>query len=108
MDRRDTCKGKPCPFWKKYKDNCPNYIEGQWRSAEGHVYATKDCAPRRSMILVQQIYDHMLDVRKDYGHVRNSNIEVVKAIGRAMQHSTNPLMVLEAEETKPQIKDNDG
>jgi hypothetical protein len=79
-DRRDTCIGKDCPFWVRYNNKCPNYVEGSWETVDGHKYNTQDCAPKRSMILCQQIYDHMLDVRKDYGHVRNSNERAIKLL----------------------------
>ena len=76
--RQDTCI-KTCPFWKKYKKNCPNFVEGRWVTHEGHTYETADCAPKRSMILCQQVYDHMLDVRKDYNEVRNISYNVLQA-----------------------------
>jgi len=82
--RTDTCNEK-CPFWKKYKKNCPNYVEGQWRTKEGHTYTTMDCAPKRSMILCQQIYDHMIDVRKDYNQVRNAAHGLMRTV--AMQNN---------------------
>ena len=80
-NRTDTCNVK-CPFWKKYKDHCPNHVKGMWRTVEGHVYETKDCAPKRSMILCQQIYDHMIDVRQDYNQVRNAASNLMMLVGK--------------------------
>ena len=79
--RSDTCHDK-CPFWKKYKKNCPNFVEGTWKTHEGHVYNTMDCAPKRSMILCQQVYDHMIDVRIDYGTVRNTTEKMLRLVGQ--------------------------
>ena len=79
--RSDTCHEK-CPFWKKYKKNCPNFVEGEWRTMEGHTYKTFDCAPKRSMILCQQVYDHMIDVRKDYNQVRNVAGQLMETVAR--------------------------
>jgi hypothetical protein len=79
--RSDTCNVK-CPFFKKYKEYCPNFVKGQWRTVEGHVYETRDCAPKRSMILCQQIYDHMIDVRQDYNQVRNSTFNLMRLVGQ--------------------------
>lgn len=87
--RSDTCNDK-CPFWKKYKKNCPNYVEGTWKTAEGHVYITMDCAPKRSMILCQQVYDHMIDVRKDYNQVRNVAGQLMETVAR--QAKIDPLL----------------
>ena len=78
--RQDTCKGKPCPFWVRYGDMCPNYVEGQWKTNEGHTYSTKDCAPKRSMILCQQLYDQLIATRKDYAGVRKATVEVLQHV----------------------------
>jgi len=79
--RSNTCHEK-CPFWKKYKKNCPNFVEGMWKTHEGHIYSTMDCAPKRSMILMQQCYDHMLNVRTDYNQVRNVTEKMIKLVGQ--------------------------
>jgi len=89
--RKDTCIGQRCPFWRRYQDTCPNFVKGDWKTVEGHEYETKDCAPKRSMILCQQIYDHMLDVRRDYGHVREANRKVLEN----MQLMMNPIITIE-------------
>jgi hypothetical protein len=62
----------------RYKDTCPNYVEGEWETPDGHTYRTKDCAPKRSMILSQQIYDLMLDTRRDYGKVRTATVQIMR------------------------------
>jgi hypothetical protein len=76
--RSDTCIGTACPFYKRYREACPNFVEGEWETTDGHKYTTKDCAPKRSMILTQQIYDMMIVTRKDYGHVRRAMIDVAQ------------------------------
>jgi hypothetical protein len=57
---------------------CPNYVEGVWESKEGEKYTTKDCAPKRTMILTQQMYDHIIGVRRDYNQFRNASTEVLR------------------------------
>jgi hypothetical protein len=76
--RRDTCTGKKCPFWKRYGDQCPNYVEGIWLTPDKHEYETKDCAPKRTMILSQQLYDFMVATRKDYAETRRATVEILK------------------------------
>jgi hypothetical protein len=84
MSRREsTCKTK-CPFWTRYGENCPNYVEGTWESQDGEKYTTKDCAPKRSMILVQQMYDHIIGVRRDYNQFRNASTEVLKPAAQSV------------------------
>ena len=99
--RQDTCLGKPCPFWKKYKEFCPNYVTGTWLTNDGHEYETKDCAPKRSMILSQQLYDHITCARKDYNSMRNAAVSIFQI---ASQNNGIELVaegeVVDAEEQK--------
>jgi hypothetical protein len=62
---------------------CPNYVEGTWESAEGEKYTTIDCAPKRTMILTQQMYDHVIGTRRDYNQMRNAQVEILKLAGQA-------------------------
>lgn len=78
--RSDTCHGKECPFWKRYQEHCPHFVTGQWVTNDGHKYDTKDCAPKRSMILAQQIYDFILGARQDLNSMRNMNIKLLEEI----------------------------
>jgi hypothetical protein len=78
MSRRENTCNKRCPFWTRYGRHCPNYVEGEWKSREGEKYPVKDCAPKRSMILTQQMYEHIIGVRRDYNQFRNASTEVLK------------------------------
>jgi hypothetical protein len=81
--RKDTCHGKKCPFWKRYGEFCPNYVEGKWETPEGHEYETKDCAPKRAMILSQQLYDQLICTRKDYNEMRNATVKILSLTAQA-------------------------
>lgn len=77
--RQDTCPGTPCPFWKRYAEFCPFFVSGVWASHDdGERYETKDCSPKRTMILSQQIYDRMEGVQKSHDNVREANHMVLK------------------------------
>ena len=76
--REDTCR-EDCPFWTRYGKRCPNYVSGSWESHDsGEKYFTKDCAPKRTMILTQQMYDHVIGVRRDFNKFHNASVEVLK------------------------------
>lgn len=101
--REDTCPGRKCPFWKKYGEYCPHYVEGTWESKEGEKYTTKDCAPKRSMILQQQIYDQLIGVRRDYNQTRNASHQILQLAA----HTVGGEIVIEGEvEEHKQIEDN--
>jgi hypothetical protein len=99
MQRQDTCTGEKCPFWFRYKTQCPNYVEGLWKTKEGDTYQTKDCAPKRTMILTQQLYDFMFGMRMDYADVRKATEKVLQVAGNSVGAD---LLVVdgELEETK--------
>jgi len=94
MQRQDTCKKKKCPFWHRYNEGCPNYVEGQWKTPEGDIYPTSDCAPKRSMILTQQLYNFMIGMRLDYADVRKATEKVLEI---AAGNAGVDLVVLEGE-----------
>jgi len=101
--RQDTCIRKECPFWHRYGDKCPNYVQGTWLTPEKHEYTTRDCAPKRSMILQQQIYDFMISTRKDYAETRRAMAEVLQLTARA---SGGDLVIIEGQvEDAKQIED---
>ena len=98
--RKDTCHGKACPFWKRYGEYCPNFVEGDWVTVKGHKYSTKDCAPKRAMILSQQIYDHMTCARKDYNEMRNAAVQIFHLASRTNGIELIEGEVVDAEDTK--------
>jgi len=105
MQRQDTCTERKCPFWHRYKDQCPNYVEGQWKTPKGATYQTKDCAPKRSMILTQQLYDFMIGMRQDYADVRKATEAVLQI---AACNTGVDLMVIDGEvEDQKQIEEKD-
>jgi len=81
-NRNNTCIKQECKFWKKHKTGCPNYVESEWVTKEGHRYTVEDCAPKRSMILCQQIYNGIIDQRIDYHQVRNTTERMLMLVGQ--------------------------
>ncbi|MES2409031.1 MAG: hypothetical protein V4509_01880 [Patescibacteria group bacterium] len=47
-----------CPFKKMGFEQCPNYIETLWHQKdESQPVIIKDCAPKRSLLMVQELYN---------------------------------------------------
>ncbi len=71
MTNTDTCNLK-CPYWKKWKENCPNYMKTGWRAAEGGqpIYLN-DCAPKRSVLMHQDLTERFLGWQKASEEERN-------------------------------------
>ena len=70
-----TCK-QDCHLWKKYREKCPNYIESWWKSnaptvgPSGHGASVnevpvlvKDCTPKRTLLMLQEIHDRLVTVQ---------------------------------------------
>jgi len=73
---QDTCK-KECHFWKKYGDKCPNYIRSGWRSSESQEEITvHDCAPIRTLLMIQELYNKFIGVQQASEETRNVLIDL--------------------------------
>ena len=74
-----TCTlSNECPLWKKYKEKCPNYIQTTWKDDKGNVKIINDCSPKRTMLMIQELYNRIIGVEKAQEQQRN---ELVYFIG---------------------------
>lgn len=53
------------------KKKCPNKISTPWQNEKGEVTMVQDCAPKRTMIMVQQLHNTLLGVQKSQDEMRN-------------------------------------
>ena len=66
----DTHCGDQCPFKKMGYDKCPNELESWWQPAdELQPKLVKDCAPKRMLLMMQQLYNRMDGVQKQQTEV---------------------------------------
>jgi len=79
-----TCD-KNCPLWKKYKEKCPNYIESWWKPEnKKEPILIKDCAPKRTFIMIQELHNRFIGVEKSQEEQRNRMDVVNKTFSRLM------------------------
>lgn len=98
MEIKDTCHDK-CKFWKKYKDNCPNYIETTWIANEGgQLKLIKDCAPKRSLLVSMDVSNRLMALQKEVNteremHNRTSSLlaETIELAQRGMIQVISPI-----------------
>jgi hypothetical protein len=75
----DTCKKSDCHLWKKYREKCPNYVRSGWRSVESNQEKTiHDCAPIRTMLMLQELYNRLIGVEKVGEQTRNALVQIGK------------------------------
>ena len=57
---------------------CPNYIESWWTPKEGgQPILIQDCAPKRTLIMVQDLYNKFETLQKEMDSVRNASEAVI-------------------------------
>jgi len=66
----NTCS-KDCPLWKKYKEKCPNFIQTTWKDDKGNMKIINDCSPKRTMLMIQELYNRVIGVEKAQEQQRN-------------------------------------
>lgn len=61
-----------CPFKKMGYSECPNYIETLWKK-EGELQPqiVKDCAPRRTLLMVQELYNRFFGLQGQVNQLEN-------------------------------------
>ena len=83
-----------CPFRKMGFDECPNYIETLWHE-QGSAQPTivHDCAPRRSLLMVQELYNRTFGMQQqinqaetEMGQVRGSLNLLIEALRYMEKH----------------------
>jgi len=73
---QDTCIREKCPLWKKFKERCPNFIETGWKEHDSsQPVMISDCAPRRTLLMMQTLYNRFIGVQKSSEKQINTNVK---------------------------------
>ena len=76
----DTCNYKECKLFDLLggkPEQCPNYQESWWTpEGKGKPVLIKDCAPRRTFLMIQDLSNRLVGVQKAQEEQRNENIWV--------------------------------
>jgi len=85
-----TCKEKECSHWNKGK--CPFSVETWWKPIEGQPRLVRDCAPIRTMLMVQELYNQQVRLQQALEEQRNQSLKVhhafLKVVNAAVEKST--------------------
>jgi len=82
---QNTCKHKDCELWELYETKCPNYIVSHWKDEKSsEERRIEDCAPIRTMLMVQELYNRLIGVQSSLesarGVVRGAAAQICSAI----------------------------
>lgn len=75
-----TCNYPECEFAKQLFDKpeqCPNFQEAWWTpGGDKKPILIKDCAPRRTFLMIQDLHNRLIGVQKASEQSRNFSAEV--------------------------------
>lgn len=81
-EQKDTCEKEKCPFWKLIANEgkpCPMYVSVTFTPSlpnGGQPYTVQDCAPVRTIMMVQDLYNRMIGIQKSQESLRNETVWV--------------------------------
>lgn len=80
---KDTCDPANCSFLKKVlkeetPEGCPNYIESWWtKVGEEQPILVKDCAPKRMVLMCQEVVNANLRLQQANEQMRNESHRII-------------------------------
>jgi len=73
----DTCNPK-CHKWKKFKKNCPFYLETTWiKAGENVPRLVRDCAPKRTVFMLMDLIPRVDASQRASEQARNGASAIV-------------------------------
>ena len=71
-----------CPYKKEGKE-CPNYIETLWHEdGNPQPKIVRDCAPKRNLLLTQELYNRTFALQKQISQQENQLINAKSTIDK--------------------------
>ena len=80
-----TCKGD-CKFGELFKcrEECPNFIQTWWNPLDGSPEMVNDCAPRRTLLMMQGLFDRQIALQKSLEEQRNESARLAGAFAEVL------------------------
>jgi hypothetical protein len=77
---QNTCDFEKCYFAQLLDkvEQCPNYVEAWWTPHKGQPELYKDCAPKRTQLMVQELYNRLTGLQQSSEQERNESNRVNK------------------------------
>jgi len=85
----DTCQPERCKLHDLLggdQDQCPNHLLSTWVSKDGVTKAVHDCAPKRTLLMLQQMENRMLGLQKAQEEQRNESRPVNLLLAKALRN----------------------
>lgn len=92
----NTCGFDTCAVAKRMKlkkpQECVNYIESWWTKPEGKPVLVQDCAPRRTTLMIQDLYNRLIGVEQSQEQQRNMLATLEPLVKVAKEYQTGLLL----------------
>ena len=79
-NQKDTCNWGGCYFSQLFdkRDQCPYFHQLHWLPQDGgQPYATDDCAAKKTMLMVQELFTRLIGVQQASEQERNASHALV-------------------------------
>jgi hypothetical protein len=72
-----TCSKEKCLMWNLFDGKCPNHMEN-WFTEDSMKKPVlfEDCAPKRTLIMVQDLHNRLIGVQKSQEQLRNECVNL--------------------------------
>lgn len=90
----NTCNFEKCKFGKDFfskPEECFNFKETWWKPLEGEPLLVKDCAPIRTMLMVQGLHDRLIGVQQSQEQQRNKSDRIINAFSHIVNEAEKRL-----------------
>jgi len=84
-----TCKSESCKLFDLLGgtiEQCPNFVQSMWTPKEGgQPVLVKDCAPIRTMLMVQQLMNQQIGLQQAQEQQRNESHSIISMVKEAVE-----------------------
>lgn len=91
----NTCHWETCPFRRRLKlkqaEECPNFYENIFVPTEGQKQTMRDCAPIRTMLMIQGLHGTLIGVQQSNEQQRNKVEGLLSLVEQALSDSRRRL-----------------
>lgn len=75
--QEDTCTKEKCKLWDLFDGECPNRVTMWWENQlTKQKKAVDDCAPKRTVLMLQDIHNRLVATQKSAEEMRNEAVWV--------------------------------
>ena len=107
----NTCNFDKCKFGQGFfakEEECFNFKETWWRPLEGEPVLVKDCAPIRTMLMVQGLHDRLIGVQQSQEQQRNESSKIISVFNKIVLEAKNRMLnKMEIKELEPKLNNGD-